>query len=49
MGSCDKLREILVAMAYNKMHIVDSDVSKSFCLLVNLASTTGRVPVDMSH
>lgn len=49
MWSCDKLAEILVAMACNKIHIVDSGVSKSFCLLVNLASTIGHVPVDMSH
>lgn len=49
MWSCDKLVEILVAMACNKIHIVDLGVSKSFCLLVNLASTIGPVPVDMSH
>lgn len=46
--SCDKLLEILVAMACNKIHIVDSGVSKSFCLLVNLASTIGHVPVERS-
>lgn len=49
MWSCDKLVEILLGMACNKIHIVDSGVSKSFCLLVNLASAIGPVPVDMSH
>lgn len=49
MWNCDKLVEILVAMACNKIYIVDSSVSKSFCLLVNLASTIGHVPIERSH
>lgn len=49
MWSCDELMEILVAVACNKIYIVDSGVSKSFCLLVNLASTISHVPVERSH
>lgn len=33
-------------MTCNKIYIVGSGVSKSFCLLVNLASTIGHVPVE---
>lgn len=49
MWGCDKLIEIQVAIVYYKKYIVNSGVSKSFSLLVNLASTIGHVPVERSH